>query len=76
MAEDAKINEGIMELLANARSTSSLEGRRYYFNGDLCQMATAKVMAESLGMEVGIEGGIPFVLSEENYNKVIEMTKE
>lgn len=66
------ISTGVVELLANAHSTSSFRGERYYFKGDLCQMSTAKRVAGSLGIQTGIEGGLPFVMSEEDFDRVKE----
>ena len=70
MDSNIKISPGIMGLMANAHSKSSFEGKRHYFTGDLCQMNTARRTAESLGIEIDIEGGIPFVKSEEDFDRV------
>lgn len=63
-------NSGILELLANAHSISSFQGTRYFFNGNLCQMSTAQQVAYQLSIRTGIERGIPFVMSEDDFNKV------
>ena len=57
-------SSGVYGLLASAHSTSSFEGERYYFDGDLCQMSTAQRVASKLGIQTDIEGGCPFVMSE------------
>ncbi len=62
----------VIGLLANAHSHSDYQGKRYYFEGDLSQMSTAKNVAEKLGVQTSIEGGIPFALSEEDFKKVTQ----
>ncbi len=72
MNVNMKISSGVLGLLANAHSKSSFRGERYYFRGDLCQMYTAQKVAASLGIKTDIEGGIPFVMSQENFDHVKE----
>lgn len=60
----------IYDLLANAHTESTFKGEKYFFHGDLCQMSTALQVANSLGLETGIEKGLPFVLSLNDYNCV------
>ena len=66
-----KISSGVAALLANTHKTVPL-GKKYYFEGDLCQMSEAANVAGKLGIEVGINGGLPFVQSKENYDKVVK----
>jgi len=70
MNVNMKISSGVVGLLANAHSTSSFRGKRYFFKGDLCQMSAAQKVANSLGIETGIEGGLPFVMSQEDFDCV------
>lgn len=72
MNGNIKISSGVVGLLANAHSKSSFRGTRYYFKGDLCQMSTAQRVANSLGIQTDIEGFLPFVLSQEDFNRVKE----
>lgn len=66
------INSGVMGLLLNSHSHSSFKGKKYFFKGDLCQMAKAEEIARKLGIETDYEGGCPFVMSEEDFKKVKE----
>ena len=72
MNANMKIGSDVVGLLVNAHSTSSFRGERYYFQGDLCQMCTAQKVANSLGIKTDIEGGIPFVMSQEDFDRVKE----
>lgn len=65
-------NPGVVSLLANAKSHSDYQGTRYYFKGDLCQMSTATSVANSLGIQTSREGGIPFVMSQEDFEMVTQ----
>lgn len=67
------IDSGVAALIANAHNPAP-KCKVYYFDkGDLCQMASAaKVAVEEFGFEVGVAGGYPYVMSEEEYNKVVE----
>lgn len=65
-----QVNLGVLGLLANAHSHSAYSGRRFYFKGDLCQMSTAQKTASDLGIPTGVEGGLPFVMSQEDYDTV------
>ena len=65
-----EISAGVAALLANAHKTSASE-KYYYFEGDLCQMAKAASLAEQLGIKTGINGGLPFVSTKEDYDKVV-----
>ena len=66
-----QISSGVAALLANAHKTVP-SGKKYYFEGDLCQMSEATKVAGILGIEVGINGGLPFVQSKEDYDKVVK----
>jgi len=66
-----EISAGVAALIANAHQTVP-SGKKYYFEGDLCQMSKAASVAGQLGIEVGINGGLPFVQSKEDYDKVVE----
>lgn len=72
MNAKTEINFGVVGLLANANSTSSFKGTRYYFKGDLCQKSVAKKVADSLGIKTGMEGCLPFVMSQEDFDRVKE----
>ena len=63
---------GIAWLLASAKTTSSFEGKRYHFQGDLSQMSAAHRIACLLNINIDIEGGIPFAKSEEDFNSVTQ----
>ena len=65
-----EISTGAAALLANAHQTVP-SGKKYYFEGDLCQMSEAAKVAGILGIEVGINGGLPFVSSKEEDDKVV-----
>jgi len=66
-----EISSGVAALLANAHKTVP-SGKKYYFEGDLCQMAKAASVAEQLGIETGINGGLPFVSTKEDYDRVVK----
>ena len=66
-----KISSGVAALLANAHEPEPSE-KRYFFEGDLCQMAKAAEVARQLGIQVGIAGGLPYVKSEEEQRLVIQ----
>ena len=66
-----KISGGVAALLANAHE-SMPKGEHYFFEGDLCQMAKAAEVARNLGIETGIGGGLPYVSSKEEYDKVVK----
>lgn len=66
------INTGVMELLANAHSTPSDRGEKFYFRGDLCQMSKASSIASQLGISTGINGGIPYVSSKKDFETVTQ----
>ncbi len=68
----ADSNLGVFALLANAKTTSSFEGARYYFDGDLCQIATARKIAMQLGIQTGIDGGRAFVMSKKDFERVTQ----
>lgn len=72
MNANMKINSDVVGLLANAQSTSSFGGKPYYFQGDLCQMSIAQKVANSLGIQTDIKGGLPFVMSQEDFDRVKE----
>lgn len=64
------IDKEMMELLSGTNRRPLELGKRYFFEGDLNQMAIAKQTAERLGVKVHIEGGIPFVMDKKDYDKV------
>ena len=66
-----EISTGVAALLANAHKTMP-SGKRYYFEGDLCQMAEAARVAERLGIKTGINGGLPYVSTKEEYDRVVK----
>jgi len=66
-----EISTGVAALLANAHQTVP-SGKKYYFEGDLCQMAWAASVAERLGIKTGINGGLPFVSTQEDYDKIVK----
>lgn len=65
-----KISVGVEALLANAHAPAP-SGKYYTFEGDLNQMSKAAEVARMLGFQVGVSGGLPYVCSEEEYNKVV-----
>lgn len=70
MDVNMKVSADVVGLLANAHSSSSFNGERYFFMGDLCQMSTAQRVASLLDIKTDIEGGRPFVMSEEDFDRV------
>lgn len=66
------VDSGVLGLLANANKQSSFTGKKYYFRGDLCQMSKAMKTAQNLGMETGMNGGLPFVTSKEDFETVTQ----
>lgn len=66
-----EISTGVAALLANAHAPMPSEDL-YFFEGDLCQMAKAAQTARQLGVEVGVAGGVPYVSSKEDFNKVVQ----
>ena len=66
-----QISEGVEALLANAHAPIPKDDF-YTFDGDLSQMAKAAKVATDLGYEVGYAGGIPYVVSKKEYNKVVQ----
>lgn len=64
------MSSDVADLLLNAHTKSDYQGKRYYFSGDLNQMSIASSVARKLGIEVSIEGGIPFVKSQADYDEV------
>ncbi len=72
MSINMKVSLGVAGLLASAHSTSSFKGERYFFRGDLCQMSSAQRVASLLGIQTGIEEGIPFAMSKEDFDCVKE----
>ena len=67
------VSDGVIDLLAQAKSKSAYQGKKYFFEGDLNQKSIAKRIAEELGVITEVEGGLPFVTTEEDYELV---TKE
>lgn len=61
---------GTEEMLANANSTSSFKGKRYYLKGNSCQIAAAQKVANLLGIETRVENGLTFVMYEEDFESV------
>lgn len=66
-----EISAGVAALLANAHAPMSSK-ESYFFEGNLCQMAKAAQTARQLGIEVGVAGGLPYVVSKEDFNKVVQ----
>ena len=66
-----KISEGVAALLANAHQTAP-SGKKYYFEGDLNQMSQAFSVATKLGCKAEIDGGLPFVRSKEDFDRVVK----
>lgn len=66
------ISAGAVGLLTNAKRRSFYKGEKYCFGGDLQQMSRACQVAIELGVATDIEGGIPFVMSREDYEKVTQ----
>lgn len=65
------LSPGVAALLLNAH-TPMPRGEKYFFKGDLCQMAEAANVARRLGIEVGVGGGLTYVSSKEDYDKVVK----
>ena len=66
-----KISGGVAALLANAH-TPPPTGEFYTFDGDLCQMSKAAEVARKLGIKTGVTGGIPYVMSKKDFDKVVK----
>ena len=66
-----EISKGVEALLANAHTESSSK-KCYFFEGDWCQMFEATKVAEKLGIEVKVKGGLPYIESEDGFKKVIQ----
>jgi len=66
-----EISAGVAALLANAHAPAPNK-TIYTFEGDLCQMAKAAEVARNLGINVGIAGGLPYVSSKADYDKVVQ----
>lgn len=66
------VSSGVVGLLANANKRSSFKGEKYFFTGDLNQMSIARGVAVKLGIQIDTDGGIPFVMSNEDYEKVTQ----
>lgn len=59
-------------LLENTNQRSTYKVKEYYFEGDLYQMNEARKVADNLGIKTGIKGGLPFVSSKEDFEKVTQ----
>lgn len=68
---EIKISAGVAALIANAHQKVP-SGKKYYFEGDLDQMSKAASVAGRLGIQTGINGGLPFVQSKDDYDKVVK----
>ena len=66
-----EISEGVEALLADAHTPPPIVDF-YTFEGDLCQMAKAAKVARNLGIEVGVCGGLPYVVSKKDYDTVVK----
>lgn len=66
-----EVSAGVLALLLNTQKPIS-EGEKYFFEGDLCQRSEAMNVALKLDIEVGIGGGLPYVHSKEDFDKVVE----
>lgn len=64
------IDSGALGLFAVANKRTNYEGKKYYFTGDLIQMAEARSIAVKLGKETDTDGRIPFVKSKEDFDEV------
>ena len=65
------ITQGVEDSLSNAH-TPAPSGKFYTFEGDLCQMSKAANVARNLGMKVGYAGGLPYVESKEDFDRVVQ----
>lgn len=65
---------GVADLLSKAHEPAP-EEKVFYFEGDLCQMAKAANVAETLGISTGVAGGIPYVKSKEDFDRVTTYMK-
>lgn len=68
---EMEFSTGVAALLANAHAPEPSE-EFYTFEGDLDQMAKAAGVARKLGFEVGVVGGLPYVISKEEYDAVVK----
>lgn len=67
-----KMTSGVGYLLSNAKNSSNYNGVRYSFKGDLNQMSIAAAVASIFEIDVIIDGGIPFVKSKDDFDKVVK----
>ena len=70
MYNSMKISPGVAALLAKAHQTVP-SVKKYFFEGDLSQMSKAFNVAIKLGCKAEIDGGLPFVKSKEDYDRVV-----
>ena len=69
------ITQGVMDSLSNAHTPAPPEDF-YTFEGDLCQMFKAANVARNLGIEVGYVGGLPYVQSKQEFDRVVQYIVE
>ena len=68
---EIKISAGVAALIANAHQTEPSD-EKFYFEGDLNQMSKAASVAGKLGIKTEINGGLPFVQSKDDYDKLVK----
>lgn len=71
MGNDSK-ECGALSLLAYVDERKFYEGEMFFFMGDLIQMVEARNVAAKLGKKIGTNGGIPFVMSREDFDEVTQ----
>jgi len=69
-----KSSREIADVLSKVKNPTS-EAQVYFFKGDLSQMSNATKVANMLGISPGFKGGIPYVSSKEDYDKVTTYMK-
>ena len=62
---------GVAAILANAHEPAPSDDF-HTFEGDLIQMAKAATVARQLGFDVGYVGGLPYVQTKAEYDKVVQ----
>ena len=69
-----KSSREIADVLSKVENPAT-EAQVYYFKGDLIQMGNATKVANMLGISPGFKGGIPYVSSKKDYDKVANYMK-
>lgn len=62
---------GITASISNAH-TPAPSGEFHTFEGDLCQMSKAAMVARDLGIKVDYVGGLPYVEAKADFDKVVQ----